>query len=69
MMTLLTTPGFQLKEAARLDGKKRGGEEREKRGLAEEDRKQGGKKKGDREKGVGEGKTKSKKILSLEGIE
>ena len=41
MMTLLTTPGFQLKEAARLDGEKLKRRERGKGGLAEEDRKQG----------------------------
>ena len=49
MMTLLTTPGFQLKEAARLDGEKQRRRERGKGGLAEEDRNRGEERK---EKGV-----------------
>ena len=40
MMTLLTTPGFQLKEAARLDGEKQRRRKRGEGGLAEKREKQ-----------------------------
>ena len=40
-MTFLTTPGFQLKEVARLDGEKQKRRERGKGGLAEEDKNRG----------------------------
>ena len=40
MMTLLTTPGFQLKEAARLDGEKQMRRKRGEGGLAEKREKQ-----------------------------